>query len=152
MTSADNPPPLRREKYLVLVNPISGKGRAELDARQTVVPMLEQAGIECVVVVTRHRGHAHEICLGSGGGAKDGDSTTPSSHLDGVTGIVVVAGDGVFHEVVNALASTNRLDQFKLGMVPCGTGSGLAASMAHYCREECSVVSSTYTIWYAKTM
>jgi Diacylglycerol kinase catalytic domain len=126
----------RKERYLVLVNPISGKGHAERDARRTVVPMLEQAGIECDVVVTRHRGHAHEICRAS------------SSSLDDVTGIVVVAGDGVFHEVVNALVDAHSLHKYRLGMVPCGTGSGLAASMAHYGAEECSVVSSTYTIWY----
>jgi Diacylglycerol kinase catalytic domain len=136
-TSADPPPPKAvRERYLVLVNPISGKGHAEADARRTVVPMLEQAGIECEVVVTKHRGHAHEICVEGG------------ALLNGITGIVVVAGDGVFHEVVNALASTHCLEKYTLGMVPCGTGSGLAASMAHYGNEECTVVSSTFTIWY----
>jgi Diacylglycerol kinase catalytic domain len=135
-TSADPPPKAARERYLVLVNPISGKGHAEADARRTVVPMLEQAGIECEVVVTKHRGHAHEICLEGG------------MLLDGISGIVVVAGDGVFHEVVNALAATRSLEKYTLGMIPCGTGSGLAASMAHYGNEECNVVSSTFTIWY----
>jgi hypothetical protein len=147
---------LRRERYLVLVNPVSGKGQAPKEAREVVVPMLEQAGIDHVVVETRYAGHAAEIVR-----EKVIESNTREhSDTDAVTAILVVGGDGVYHECVNTLASHSHrrkeedddeivpwLRQIKLGMVPCGTGSGLAASVAHASEEDCNVISCCFLAW-----
>jgi sphingosine kinase len=99
--------------------------------------MLGQAGIDYTVIHTTHAGHAQELILNS-----DDDI------ISSITGIVVVGGDGVFHEVVNGLGQRQLLQRIKLGMVPCGTGSGLAASMTHASGEVCDVVSSCFLIWY----
>jgi hypothetical protein len=163
----------RREKYLVLVNPASGTGQAPRAARTVVVPMLDQAGIESVVVETEYAGHAADLLSSRQGQQQQQQqnrgSTDPGPAKEvltpDVTGILVVGGDGVFHEVVNALSRLRNgddkkgpgrrkegpclLSRLKLGMIPCGTGSGLAATVAHASGEECSVVSCCYLAWYA---
>lgn len=50
-------------------------------------------------------------------------------------GIVVAGGDGILFEVVNGLMErpdwSAICSQIKLGIIPCGSGNGLAKSIAH---------------------
>jgi YegS/Rv2252/BmrU family lipid kinase len=51
--------------------------------------------------------------------------------IDGCNLIVAVGGDGTINEIVNGFFSNGHLvnDQSKLGIINCGTGSGLAQSL-----------------------
>lgn len=95
---------------LMLINPISGtrdkKGICDLTSSR-----LKAAGIGLDIVQTQHKGHGAELALEA---AKRG------------TDIVVVAGgDGTVNEVASALMNTDTA----LGIIPCGSGNGLARSL-----------------------
>lgn len=95
---------------LMLINPISGtrdkNGICDLTATR-----LKAAGIDLDIVHTEHKGHGAELarCAASGG-----------------TDIVVAAGgDGTVNEIASALMHTDTA----LGIIPCGSGNGLARSL-----------------------
>lgn len=51
------------------------------------------------------------------------------------SGIVAIGGDGLFHEILNGILKRNDwnhvVKNIALGIVPCGSGNGLARSIAH---------------------
>lgn len=51
------------------------------------------------------------------------------------SGILVVGGDGIFFEVINGLLQRpdwdKALKELPLGVIPCGSGNGLAKSIAY---------------------
>ena len=83
---------------LFIVNPISGKGR-----KKNLIAHLLKEGYK--VVYTEYAGHAEEI-------ARD---TTEEI-------VVAVGGDGTVNEVARGLLGTGKT----LGILPCGSGDGLA--------------------------
>lgn len=89
-----------RDSALFIVNPISGKGLA---SKQRIVSFLEREG--CRVVYTERAGHATLL-------ARDFDGDT----------VVAVGGDGTVNEVASGLVGTGKV----LGIIPCGSGNGLA--------------------------
>ena len=95
---------------LLLINPISGtrdkKGICDLTASR-----LKDAGIDLDIVHTRHKGHGAELARNAAERRVD---------------IVVAAGgDGTVNEVASALMHTDTA----LGIIPCGSGNGLARSL-----------------------
>ena len=116
----DDELPLKR-RYLVLVNPASGKGLAAKIAREQLLPIMAEAEIEHELVTTTHPGHAEEISKG----LKIGE----------YTGIAVVSGDGLFHEVVNGIMKREDAEQAAkqicLVPIPGGSGNALAASIVY---------------------
>lgn len=83
---------------LFIVNPISGKGR-----KKHIITKLKKAGFE--VVCTEYAGHAEVL-------AREAESQV----------IVAVGGDGTVNEVARGLVGTGKT----LGIIPCGSGDGLA--------------------------
>lgn len=83
---------------LFIVNPISGKGR-----KHEIVNMLQGRGYE--VCFTRYAGHAEEI-------AREARARV----------VVAVGGDGTLNEVARGLVGSDKI----LGILPCGSGDGLA--------------------------
>lgn len=94
----------------MLINPISGtrdkNGICDLTASR-----LKDAGIDLEILHTRHRGHGAEL---AGSAAADGKDI-----------VVVAGGDGTVNEVASALMHTDTA----LGIIPCGSGNGLARSL-----------------------
>lgn len=86
------------EDVLFIVNPISGKGKKE-----AIVAGIRARGGE--VVYTEHPGHAEEIARACTQGT-----------------VVAVGGDGTVNEVARGLLGTGKT----LGIIPCGSGDGLA--------------------------
>ena len=83
---------------LFIVNPISGKGR-----KSRIVAHLQQKGYK--VVYTEYAGHAEQL-----------------AHEAKEKVIVAVGGDGTVNEVARGILGTDKA----LGIIPCGSGDGLA--------------------------
>jgi len=54
-------------------------------------------------------------------------------------GIIIVSGDGLLHEIIQGIFQ--RIDAFDaikipLGIIPAGTGNGLARSLAHITKQK----------------
>jgi sphingosine kinase len=74
---------------LVLLNPAAGAGASEQLFQAEVAPLLAAAGVLTQVQPTERAGHATAMVA--------------KLDLSSISGIVVVSGDGLVSEVVNAL-------------------------------------------------
>ncbi|XP_052203723.1 sphingosine kinase 1 [Diospyros lotus] len=108
----------RPKRLLIFVNPYGGKKYAYKIFIDDVKPLLDDANIECTVQETKYQLHAKEVV-----------QTMDISKYDG---IVCVSGDGILVEVVNGLLERedwNAAIKMPLGVVPAGTGNGMAKSL-----------------------
>ena len=85
-------------KTLYIINPISGKGK-----KQRIARMLEAKG--CKIAFTEYAGHAELL-------AREATEDV----------VVAVGGDGTVNEVARGIVGTDKI----LGIIPCGSGDGLA--------------------------
>lgn len=99
--------------YHIIVNPQGGKGKS-LKALTTVEEIFKNNNAQYVVHKTEYAGHATEI-------AKE-LSKTPD------TNIVVMGGDGSFHEV---LCGIDNFDNVTLGLIACGSGNDFIKKSGH---------------------
>ena len=99
-----------KTKTLVVVNPISGVGRQK--KIETLLKMnLNQDIYDYEVCYTEHIHHGREIAR------KAADK--------GYDCVVACGGDGSVNDVVQGLKDTDT----RLGIIPCGSGNGLARSL-----------------------
>jgi hypothetical protein len=92
---------------LFIINPISGTaGKEDLPAE--IMRYIDKDQFDIDIIFTEHAGHAKSL-------AQEAASR-------GINIVVAVGGDGTVNEVASALAHT----QTALGIVPCGSGNGLA--------------------------
>lgn len=100
-------------KYLVIVNPTSGRGHAE-----KVIPQIEEElrkhGLDFDLVRTERPWHAAELAEQA---AKDGYDV-----------LIVASGDGTANEAVNGLmrARTQGYNHTALSLLPVGTGNDMS--------------------------
>lgn len=99
--------------YHIIVNPQGGKGKS-LKALTTVEEIFKNNNAQYVVHKTEYAGHATEIAREL--------SKTPD------TNIVVMGGDGSFHEV---LCGIDNFDNVTLGLVACGSGNDFIKKSRH---------------------
>lgn len=99
--------------YHIIVNPQGGKGKS-LKALTTVEEIFKSNNAQYVVHKTEYAGHATEIAREL--------SKTPD------TNIVVMGGDGSFHEV---LCGIDNFDNVTLGLVACGSGNDFIKKSGH---------------------
>lgn len=99
--------------YHIIVNPQGGKGKS-LKALKTVEELFKNNNAQFTVHKTEYAGHATEI-------AKE-LSQTPN------TNIVVMGGDGSFHEV---LCGIDNFDNVTLGLIACGSGNDFIKKSGH---------------------
>nr|XP_016939128.1 sphingosine kinase 1 [Drosophila suzukii] len=115
------------KQLLILLNPKSGSGKGRELFQKQVAPLLTEAEAQYDLQITTHPQYAKEFVR------------TRKDLLERYSGIVVASGDGLFYEVLNGLME--RLDwrracrELPLGIIPCGSGNGLAKSVAHHCNE-----------------
>lgn len=100
--------------YHIIVNPQGGKGKS-LKALTTVEEIFKNNNAQYVVHKTEYAGHATEIAREL--------SKTPD------TNIVVMGGDGSFHEV---LCGIDNFDNVTLGLVACGSGNDFIKKSGHF--------------------
>ncbi|HUF47073.1 MAG TPA: diacylglycerol kinase family protein [Vicinamibacterales bacterium] len=101
-------------RIAVIINPIAGRGRrraegaARRDHARTIVGA---AGIEATIAVSERAGHARTLAA---------DAVAAD-----VDAVIVWGGDGTVNEAAGPLLGT----RIALGIVPCGSGDGLARGL-----------------------
>ncbi|KAI8830117.1 ATP-NAD kinase-like domain-containing protein [Chytriomyces cf. hyalinus JEL632] len=99
---------------LFVVNPFGGLKLATKIYDTVVEPMMRLSGIPFTSIESLHKGHAEEMLM--------------NTDVHKYSAIVAVSGDGVFHEVCNALMS--RRDWRSARKIPIGTiGAGSSNAM-----------------------
>jgi len=101
------------EKILLIVNPVSGMGRARA-VLSGVVYALCKGGNAVTVVLTEYAGHAEKLAAEQG------------AHADVVA---CVGGDGTLSDVINGLMTMQEDVRPRVGYIPLGTTNDMAASM-----------------------
>ena len=96
-----------KKRILFIINPISGTRRKKRMPDE-IERHLDHSRYEHEVRFTTHAGHAAEM--------------TAEAAKDGVDVVVAVGGDGTVNEVARSLVHTSTA----LGIIPCGSGNGLA--------------------------
>ena len=95
-----------KKKILFIINPISGVGKKNI-----IPPLIEQHinadGFDYKIKYTEYRNHGHEIAL---------------EGKEQYNAIIAVGGDGSVNEIGSALVNSEAA----LGIIPCGSGNGLA--------------------------
>ncbi len=92
--------------YLVIANPHAGKGRGA-HALSRVEGALRKRGVPHETALTGWTGHAVDIAS--------------LAARDGVSGLVLVGGDGTLFEVLNGMRRTGRM--LPVAQIPIGTGN-----------------------------
>ena len=111
----------RRNRLLILLNPKSGTGNAREMFHQLVAPILNEAELPYDLHITKYANYARDFMR-----LRD---------ISVWRGVVAIGGDGLFFEILNGLLQradwSEAMKKIKLGIVPCGSGNGLARSIAH---------------------
>ncbi|CAD5175675.1 sphingosine kinase 2 [Musa acuminata AAA Group] len=125
----------RPKRLLIIVNPFGGNKSARKIFDTEIKPLLADAEVLYTLKETKYQLHAQEIA-----------NTMDLIKYDG---IVCVSGDGVLVEVVNGLLHREDWDtaiQVPLGVIPAGTGNGMAKSLLDAAGEVYSVSNATFSI------
>ncbi|GAV09313.1 hypothetical protein RvY_18877 [Ramazzottius varieornatus] len=111
-------------RWLVLINPAGGPGKAVKLFQERVLPIFSEAEINFDTVISERAGHVGEIVR--------------SLNLDRYSAVILVSGDGLIYEAINGLmerADWRRAIKTPLGLIPAGSGNALAASIHQACGE-----------------
>lgn len=100
---------MAKKQVLFVVNPRSGIGRKTAIEKE-IRANIDSSKITFDILHTKHRGHATEI------------ATQCRNMIDAV---IAVGGDGTVNEVGTGLLGSNTA----LGIIPCGSGNGLAREL-----------------------
>ncbi len=98
-------------KFGILVNPVSGK-RGSVDILNSIIPQFQSAGASTFVIETEYSGHAKELAA--------------TLDIDEYDALIVLGGDGTFHEIVNGMLTRQDGKRIPFGIVPSGSGNSLA--------------------------
>ncbi|MFZ4741776.1 MAG: diacylglycerol/lipid kinase family protein [Bacteroidales bacterium] len=98
---------MEKQKIVFVINPISGMVKKENVGNQIAL-YIDKEKFDYQIINTEYASHAIEI--------------TAHAVSNGADIIVAVGGDGSVNEVVNGLKGSN----VKLGIIPLGSGNGLA--------------------------
>src|SRR5688572_12404942 len=113
---ADPPVQLLRvpSRVAIIINPVSGLGVRPDTARrraEQAAAFVEAQGVPAEIFVTERRHHAHEL--------------TQAAVAGGIEVVIAWGGDGTVNEVASALVFRDTA----LGVVPSGSGNGLAREL-----------------------
>ena len=109
--------------YIIIANPISGKGHAKNVAEQAHAALTE-SGKQGQLLLTAASGDAKRF-------AEEAVS-------DGTRFIIACGGDGTLHEVVNGIATAPDVT---LGVLPCGRGNDFAAAIGVPLKPEAAIAT-----------
>ena len=80
--------------------------------------------------------------------AEDYVSIGVDNFHDKYSSILIISGDGLLFEVLQGLfkSSNLKIESVPIGIIPTGSGNGLARSLAYFNNEEFSLLGSTLNI------
>ncbi len=96
-----------KKKIIFIMNPISGTAR-KAGIPRIIEKVLDKEYYDFSIIQTNYCGHAYEIAT--------------NAKNDGCDVVVAVGGDGTVNEVAKAIVHSDTA----LGILPCGSGNGLA--------------------------
>jgi YegS/Rv2252/BmrU family lipid kinase len=99
-----------KKRILFIINPISG-GKDKTVLPKEIDKYLDRDKFEASFVMTKGGGHAYEVAR--------------EAVDEGIHVIVAVGGDGTINEVASAIKGTAS----SIGIIPCGSGNGLARAL-----------------------
>lgn len=103
-------PQEKGKRYLFIINPISGIN-SKVGVPNLIRKAFEKSSKEVFISYTKYPGHARDL-------------VRLADEL-GFYAVVVVGGDGTINEVASAVTKT----RLKMGIIPMGSGNGLARSL-----------------------
>ena len=109
--------------FILIANPISGKGYARNVAEQAYTALTE-SGAQGQLTFTSASGDAKRF-------AQEAAS-------DGIRSVIACGGDGTLHEVVNGIAT---VPDVTLGVLPCGRGNDFAAAIGLPLKPEAAIAT-----------
>ncbi len=109
--------------FIIIANPISGKGKAKSVAEQAHAALIE----------SNKQG---QLMLTSASG--DAKRFAEEAAADGTQFIIACGGDGTLHEVVNGIAT---VPDVTLGVLPCGRGNDFAAAIGVPLKPEAAIAT-----------
>ena len=109
--------------FVIIANPISGKGKAKNVAEQGYAALTES-------------GKQGQLMLTSASG--DAKRFAEEAASDGTRFIIACGGDGTLHEVVNGIAT---VPDVTLGVLPCGRGNDFAAAIGVPLKSEAAIAT-----------
>ena len=109
--------------FILIANPISGKGNAKNIAEQGYAALTES-------------GQHGQLVLTSASG--DAKRFAQEAVADGTRFIIACGGDGTLHEVVNGIAT---FPDVTLGVLPCGRGNDFAAAIGVPLKPEAAIAT-----------
>ncbi len=109
--------------FVIIANPISGKGNAKNVAEQAYTALTE----------SRQQG---QLMLTSASG--DAKRFAEEAVSNGTRFIIACVGDGTLHEVVNGIAT---VPDVTLGVLPCGRGNDFAAAAGVPLKPEAAIAT-----------
>ncbi|KAJ6827342.1 sphingosine kinase 1-like isoform X1 [Iris pallida] len=125
----------RPKRLFIILNPYGGKKCAQNIFHSEVKPLLDAADVHYTLQETKFQLHAQQI-------ARELD-------LLKYDGIVCVSGDGVLVEVVNGLLKRDDWEtaiKVPLGIIPAGSGNGMAKSLLDAANEMYSIAHATFSV------
>ncbi|KAK7506471.1 hypothetical protein BaRGS_00002583 [Batillaria attramentaria] len=128
------PPPWGR--FLFLVNPHSGPGRAMQIFKNEVEPMIAEANIPYKLIVTEYAGHARDL--------------VQNLELSEWGAVVIVSGDGLVYEVINGLMQRvdwNSAIKKPVGCIPGGSGNALACAINYAAGEPVDINAVLHSVF-----
>lgn len=111
-----------KRKFLIIINPFSGSGKAPKIFKNQITPILNDHGCCYEVVTTCRRNEAFNYVHNC-------------ANLFSWDAIVIISGDGLIFEVFNGLMARDDWEKavkLPVGVIPGGSGNGLAASIEFY--------------------
>ncbi|MYH81974.1 diacylglycerol kinase family lipid kinase [Candidatus Poribacteria bacterium] len=109
--------------FILIANPISGKGHAKNVAEQGYAALTE-SGKQGQLILTSASGDAKRFAQ--------------EAVADGTRYVIACGGDGTLHEVVNGIAMAPDVT---LGVLPCGRGNDFAAAVGIPLKPEAAIAT-----------
>ena len=122
----------RKRKLLVFINPIGGKGNAEKiwEKAYNILSLVSSISLE--IIYTKYFKHAYEFTL----------KMSPNEY----DGIITCSGDGILHEVINAIYHRKDtqilLNKLTFSSLPAGSGNAFSKSISYYCGEKDNLIEN----------
>lgn len=122
------------------MNPFGGKGTA-IKVWNSVRKIFDLGNIEVEVFRTQYYKHAYEHTL--------------TLDIEQYNGIICCSGDGIVHEVINAIFHRPDGDKFNkkipVGVIPGGSSNGFAKSICEESKEVCNPKNCSFLITKGNT-